>query len=579
MTSPYPQSTTGFTPGVAVVPSTQVELRISCRDLLDLDITSKSDPMCVVYLKDSYSDKYYEIGRTEVIKNTTKPDFVTPIPMSYNFEEHQKLRFDIYDSDVRGGHLDEQDYLGRMECSLGEIVAAQGTKFTRGLKNKQWGSQGTIKVTAEEIGSCKDILVMQFSATGLDKKDTFGKSDPFLVFAKFNEDNSTTVVHKTEVEKNTLNPTWRTFSIPLRTLCNGDVHRTVNVQCFDWDSDGGSHDLIGEFQTNAQTLMKGPTPENIYQCINPKKKAKKNSYKHSGIVRLMTCRVEKEHSFLDYIQGGTQLHFTVAVDFTASNGDPRAPSSLHFRHSTQPNQYMIAIRAIGEIISDYDHDKMFPALGFGAKLPPDGRVSHEFFLNGNPASPYCPGVDGILTAYYNTLQVVQLYGPTNFSPVINHVARFATAVRDGSAYFVLLIITDGAISDMVDTKRAIIYASSLPMSIIIIGVGGADFSAMEELDADRGGLRVDGQYAQRDIVQFVPMRDFQNQRMTWQQSQAHLAKAVLAEVPRQLVNYMKRNVIQPRAPAAPPATGAVPFSHSAPPSTGGWQPPLPTAPM
>ena len=25
-------------------------------------------------------------------------------------------------------------------------------------------------------------------------------------------------------------------------------------------------------------------------------------------------------------------------------------------------------------------DKLFPALGFGARLPPDGRVSHEFFL-------------------------------------------------------------------------------------------------------------------------------------------------------------------------------------------------------
>ena len=25
-------------------------------------------------------------------------------------------------------------------------------------------------------------------------------------------------------------------------------------------------------------------------------------------------------------------------------------------------------------------DKLFPALGFGAKLPPQGQVSHEFFL-------------------------------------------------------------------------------------------------------------------------------------------------------------------------------------------------------
>lgn len=30
--------------------------------------------------------------------------------------------------------------------------------------------------------------------------------------------------------------------------------------------------------------------------------------------------MEEEKSFLDYIQSGVSLHFTVAVDFTASNG-------------------------------------------------------------------------------------------------------------------------------------------------------------------------------------------------------------------------------------------------------------------
>ncbi len=46
------------------------------------------------------------------------------------------------------------------------------------------------------------------------------------------------------------------------------------------------------------------------------------------------------------------------------------------------------------------------------------------------------------------------------------------------------MLTDGAISDMADTKRAIIAASRLPMSIIIVGVGSANFSAMDELDSD-----------------------------------------------------------------------------------------------
>jgi len=76
---------------------------------------------------------------------------------------------------------------------------------------------------------------------------------------------------------------------------------------------------------------------------------------------------------------------------------------------------------------------------------------------------------------------------------------------------VLLIITDGVITDMDQTRNAIVNASRLPMSIIIIGVGRADFSSMEFLDGDDGRLRSQtGEAAMRDIVQFVPFRDFKN---------------------------------------------------------------------
>ena len=48
------------------------------------------------------------------------------------------------------------------------------------------------------------------------------------------------------------------------------------------------------------------------------------------------------------------------------------------------------------------------------------------------------------------------------------------------------MLTDGVITDMEQTKQAIVEASTLPMSVIIVGVGGADFGMMEELDADDG---------------------------------------------------------------------------------------------
>lgn len=63
-----------------------------------------------------------------------------------------------------------------------------------------------------------------------------------------------------------------------------------------------------------------------------------------------------------------------------STGNPSQSTSLHYMNPYQLNAYAMALKAVGEIIQDYDSDKMFPALGFGAKLPPDGRVSHEFPL-------------------------------------------------------------------------------------------------------------------------------------------------------------------------------------------------------
>ena len=49
-----------------------------------------------------------------------------------------------------------------------------------------------------------------------------------------------------------------------------------------------------------------------------------------------------------------QMNFTVAIDFTASNGDPNQSTSLHYRNPYQPNQYACGLRAVGEIIQDYD---------------------------------------------------------------------------------------------------------------------------------------------------------------------------------------------------------------------------------
>uniref|UniRef100_A0AAQ5YC09 C2 domain-containing protein n=1 Tax=Amphiprion ocellaris TaxID=80972 RepID=A0AAQ5YC09_AMPOC len=441
-----------------------------------------------------------QFGRTEVIDNTLNPDFVRKFVLDFFFEEKQNLRFDVYNVDTRSSNLSKHDFLGQMFCTLGEIIGSTGSRLERTLSGIPGKKCGTIIFTAEELSNCRDIATMQFCANKLDKKDFFGKSDPFLVFYRSNEDGTFTICHKTEVIKNNLNPVWQSFTIPVRALCNGDYD---------------SHDFIGEFTTSYRELSRGQSQFNVYEVLNPKKKGKKKKYINSG-----------------------------------------TPTSLHYMSPYQMNAYAMALKAVGEIVQDYDSDKLFPAYGFGAKLPPDGKISHAFPLNSNTEDPNCVGIEGVLEAYFQSLRTVQLYGPTNFAPVINQVARCAAEVTDGSQYFVLLMITDGVISDMAQTKEAVVNASSLPMSIIIVGVGPAEFDAMEELDGDEVRVSSRGRFAERDIVQFVPFRDYIDRSGNQVLSMARLAKDVLAEIPDQLLSFMKTRGIEPRPPL--PATSDSP---------------------
>ena len=538
-------------------PVQQVELKISCRNLVDMDIFSKSDPFVVVYTKSNVKSEWREIGRTEVIMDNLNPDFVKSFKLDYFFEEQQYLKFDVYDLDSESHDLSTHDFIGKFVTTLGAIVGENNCRVERLLQEQSAKdhdtntkftrkSLGTIIIRAEEVSTCHDHITLSFCGTKLDKKDFFGKSDPYLEFQRCNEDNTFSVVHRTEVIKNTINPTWKPFTIHANVLCNGDYDRTLRIICYDWNSNGDC-DIIGQFDLCANDFKNWHANGATSYDINPKKKSKKKSYKNSGVIHIKGCEVVQKSTFLDYIRGGLELNFVVAIDFTASNGNPSDLSSLHNSTNT-PSQYVQSLQAVGAIIEDYDSDKLFPAFGFGAKLPPTWNVSHEFALNFNPGNPDCQGISGIIAAYYHSISNVRLYGPTNFAPVIKSTSRIARETLQssapGSQYFVLLIITDGIISDMEKTKEAIVEAASLPISIIIVGVGKAEFDAMEELDGDDVRVSYRGRAAERDIVQFVPFRDYMSGETYNPASGTKLAKDVLHELPDQVVEYMSNNRIK-----------------------------------
>lgn len=134
-------------------------------------------------------------------------------------------------------------------------------------------------------------------------------------------------------------------------------------------------------------------------------------------------------------------------------------------------------------------------------------------------------------------------GPTVFAEVIRNAARQAQAKQDANAavgeqsYTILLILTDGAVTDIEKTKNAIREASSAPLSIVIVGIGSADFSAMQFLDdfhLQDGGRT-------KDIVKFVEFSRHEHDKQA-------LTRETLDEIPDQLVGYFYGKGIKPLPP-------------------------------
>nr|XP_043639216.1 protein BONZAI 1 [Erigeron canadensis] len=533
----------------------QIELSLSASNLRDRDVLSKSDPMAVVYTKGK-DGSLQELGRTEVVMNSLNPQWITKVKVAYFFETVQTLVFRVYDVDtqlhgpeLKALKLDDQQYLGECTCKLSQIVADPKRLWTTNLVRIADSTEasglkklGQLTVHAEVEIVSKTAAELTFRCSDLDNKDFFSKSDPFLLISKVVESGATVPICRTEVLKNNLKPEWKPIVLNLSQV--GSKDSPLIIECFNFNS-SGKHDLLGKVQKslaeleNLSSIRQG---ENFFKPIIVGKDHQTKILKSQLFVEKYSESVH--HTFLDYFFGGCELNFMVAIDFTASNGNPRLPDSLHYiDYSGRPNAYQKAIQEVGEVLQFYDHDKQFPAWGFGAR-PIDGPVNHCFNLNGSSGyNPTVAGIEGIMTAYQSALSNVSLAGPTLFGPVITAAANIAShsVAANEHKYFVLLIITDGVITDLQETMDALVKASDLPLSILIVGVGGADFKEMEILDADKGVKLQSstGRVASRDIVQFVPFRDVQGGEMS-------VVQSLLAELPSQFLTYMRNNGIQPK---------------------------------
>lgn len=508
-----------------------IEIHVACKNLVKLDVGSESDPMCVLFAKQN--DRFIEVARTEVIWNDPNPNFVRSFKTYYIFESHQPLRFDVYDCDSEKAPLKDHDFIGYCETDVQHIVTNLEQEIKFDLKNdKKKGARGKLLLTCQQTKESGSYLNGQIQANKLKKMKTFAKDNPFFEISKPSESGRNLPVYRSEVREKCFGCTFKDFSIPLQAVCNGNLENPVTVSFYDYLSRKPAK-FIGKYDSSLMNLM-----ENVRTHYELKGSHKSKSMGEFWFNNLSVVQVP---TFVDYLRSGLQLNMITAIDFTASNRDPEDPRSLHhFFPGSQLNQYQQCIYSVGSILTKYDNDQQFPVYGFGGKI--NGQVSHCFPLTFNPSQPNVVGLEGILNAYQHSLMNVQLSGPTLFEPVIRSATQVANqSFATSHTYTILLIITDGVINDMRETTDAIVAATDSPLSIIIIGVGNANFDAMDALDADEHPLvSSSGIRMKRDIVQFVPFNKFMAN------NGLGLEAEVLAEVPRQVHEYCSTHGFVPQ---------------------------------
>jgi len=495
-----------------------------------MDYFSLTDPQVKLYKEKNGT--YQFIDKTEMIQDNLNPNFTKTFILDYYFEVKQKLKFEIIDIDGPN----QTEFVGEVFTTLGEIVGSknQTAIFDISCKGKKTGK---LVIKCEKVARNSSSLFLQFAGNDLKNVEGFfGKSNPVLKLSRAAGDSGFVVVYETEVVKKNLNPVWKGFEIKIQKLCNGDYYRPIKVEVFSRASYKDT--LIGESQFTINELKDQEVRS--FNLQNPAKGGKR------GTLRLSQFSIVEKPEFLDYLRGGVQLNVVLAVDFTGSNGDPSFPTSLHaLKYDNTLNEYQKAIHGVCGILLDYDYDQKIPCFGFGGKpkFPQlySTTVQHCFPMTGFPQNPWCLGLEGILQSYAHALQNVDLSGPTLFAPILQQAMSLAQANKNNGSqeYTILLIITDGEIHDMEPSINCLIKAANLPLSVIIVGVGNADFTNMEILDGDDGLSNSNGVKAERDLVQFVPFRNFGG-------NHEELARHVLEEVPNQLVEYMMRVGIKPK---------------------------------
>lgn len=139
-----------------------------------MDITSNTDPFCIVYVTDPKTQQQLLLGHTSVIQDTNNPDWPDQLVMDYHFEAIQKVTVKCFDQDGGANPMDlsKHETCGEISFPLSDLMCSRGQKLTLPLvvKGKSFGN---LTVRGEAVTSTRDVFLCTFKAIKMHNKGPF----------------------------------------------------------------------------------------------------------------------------------------------------------------------------------------------------------------------------------------------------------------------------------------------------------------------------------------------------------------------------------------------------------------------
>ncbi|XWS44099.1 hypothetical protein CRYUN_Cryun15aG0015700 [Craigia yunnanensis] len=289
-------------------------------------------------------------------------------------------------------------------------------------------------------------------------------------------------------------------------------------------------------------------------------------------------RIADNYNSLDQVTealanaGLESSNLIVGIDFTKSNEwtGKRSFNRKSLHHIGDGlNPYEQAISIIGKTLAAFDEDNLIPCFGFG-----DASTHDQDVFSFYPNERLCNGFEEVLSRYREIVPHLRLAGPTSFAPIIEMAMTIVE--QSGGQYHVLVIIADGQVTRSIDTQHgqlssqeqktvdAIVQASKLPLSIILVGVGDGPWDMMKEFDDNIPARAFDN-------FQFVNFTEIMSKNTAPSRKETEFALTALMEIPSQYKATIELNIlggrkgnIPERVPLSPPTYGVASFNSSKP---------------